>query len=174
MRFNGKRTVSMTVLIYLLSVVFLVAQAQSPGDDLAGRHTRERGFWIDTSGLMWSGKDSGKELNWGNAVRYCRNLRLAGFSDWRLPKIYELQDIYHADLETPGLAGPGKGRDFTWHVQGGLFLTGDEWSSNRGVDDRGHPTGYAYYFDFNSGKALNYDEPSAGKRALCVRDFEKK
>ena len=103
------------------------------------------------------------------ATQYCQKLRLAGYSDWRLPKIYELQDIYDADLETPGLAGPGKGRNFTWHVEGGLLLSGDEWSSTRGLDDRGHPSGYAWYFDFNEGQRFNVDEPSAGKRALCVR-----
>jgi hypothetical protein len=132
-----------------------------------------RGYWVDTSGLMWAARDSDKAVSWGGAMRYCRKLRLAGYSDWRLPTTYELHDIYDPDLESPGRAGYGKGRPFTWHVEGGLFLRDHEWSSNRGLDDRGHPSGFAWYFDFNSGEALNYDEPSAGKRALCVRDSRK-
>jgi len=58
----------------------------------------------------------------------------------------------------------------TWHVKGNLFLTGDQWSSNYRMDDRGRPVGYAYYFDFNSGKPdEDADAYSYGKRALCVR-----
>ena len=160
----------LATMLVALSVALPVAGAQSATNDLAGRETQTRGYWVDTSDLMWAGKDSGKEVNWGNAIKYCRDLRLAGYSDWRLPTINELRDIYDPNLYSSGLAGPSKhSRPFTWHVEGRLFLTGDEWSSNRGLDDRGHPNGFAWYFDFNEGKAANYDEPSAGKRALCVR-----
>jgi len=34
---------------------------------------------------MWTAKDNGNDISWGNAVKYCQNLRLAEFSDWRLP-----------------------------------------------------------------------------------------
>jgi hypothetical protein len=153
------------------SLIALIAGAQSPTEDSGGRLTEARGFWADTSGLMWTGKDSGRDVNWSKAIKYCHSLRLAGFSDCRLPTIYELRGIYKADLESPGRAGYGRGREFTWHVEGGLFLTGDEWSSTRPLNERGRPSGYAWYFDFNAGKALNFDEPSAGKRALCVREL---
>jgi hypothetical protein len=169
MKVTKNRAARTTVLILLCSVAAQIAATQSPADDLAGRNTQVRGYWVDTSGLMWAAKDSDKAVSWGGAMKYCRKLRLAGYSDWRLPTIYELHDIYDAGLESPGRAGYGKGRPFTWHVEGGLFLTDHEWSSNRTLDDRGHPSGFAWYFDFNSGEALNYDEPSAGKRALCVR-----
>ena len=56
-------------------------------------------------------------------------------------------------------------------AKGNLFLTGNQWSSSRLVDDRGHPSGYASRFDFNEGRVFNGDELSfyANKRALCVR-----
>jgi len=59
----------------------------------------------------------------------------------------------------------------TRHVKGKLFLTGNQWSSTRLVDDRGHPSGYASRFDFNEGRVFNGDELSFStfKRALCVR-----
>jgi hypothetical protein len=83
----------------------------------------------------------------------------------------ELQPIYDRRTTTPGQAGPRKKpRTVTWHVKGNLFLTGDQWSSNYRMDDHGRPIGYAYYFDFNSGKP---DDDQGGysydKRALCVR-----
>jgi hypothetical protein len=162
------------LVLGLLIVLASITYAQSPPIDLSGKLTQERGYWIDTSQLMWAGKDNGKDVSWGGAMKYCRNLRLAGYSDWRLPTIYELQDIYDANIESPGLAGPRKNlRPFTWHVEGKLFLTGDIWSSNRRLDDRGHPSGYDWYFDFNEGRADNdpsgWPYSSTGRRALCVR-----
>jgi hypothetical protein len=57
-----------------------------------------------------------------------------------------------------------------WHVKGNLFLTGYEWSSNYLMDDCGHPSGYAYYFDFNEGKPNDEETGySTFKHALCVR-----
>jgi hypothetical protein len=68
--------------------------------------------------------------------------------------------------------GPsGKGTASTWHVKGDLFLTGNQWSSSRLLDDRGRPSGYASRFDFNEGRVFNGDELwfFTNKRALCVR-----
>jgi hypothetical protein len=50
-------------------------------------------------------------------------------------------------------------------------LTGNQWSSSLINDDRGHPSGYAWRFDFNEGRAFSGDELwfYTNKRALCVR-----
>jgi hypothetical protein len=87
----------------------------------------------------------------------------------------ELQSTYDGTANIPGMAGPRKNpRTVTWHVKGNLFLTGDQWSRNYRMDDCGHPIGYAYYFDFNSGKPDDDQGGySYGKRALCVRGSEK-
>jgi Protein of unknown function (DUF1566) len=137
------------------------------------RETGLRGYWIDPStGLIWTGRDNGKDVRWKGAVRYCRDLRLAGYSDWRLATIAELEAIYDRNADAPGLAGLDK-EPSTWHVKGNLFLTGDEWSSERVNDDRGHPSGYARYFDFNEGTSnedpISFPYPYSLMRALCVR-----
>jgi hypothetical protein len=81
---------------------------------------------------MWAGKDNGKDVNWKNAVKYCRALRLAGYSDWRLGTLGELEGIYDKNANAPGLMGPsGKGTASTGHVKGNLFLTGDQWRARR-------------------------------------------
>jgi hypothetical protein len=163
--------------VVLLFNVAMIGSAQSPADNrevAQETETQVRGYWIDPStGLMWVGKDNGKDISYYKGIKYCRNLRLAGYSDWRLANMFELQPLYDKSVESPGRAGDGKGgrpRDFTWHVKGNLFLTGDEWSNNYRPDDRGKSSGYGWYFDFNEGKStddnLGY---SAGKRALCVR-----
>jgi hypothetical protein len=159
--------------VLLLSLAAILASAQS-APDVQGhaQETQARGFWTDSStGLMWVGKDNGKDVSWNKAMKYCRDLRLAGYSDWRLATVGELEGIYDKNANAPGRAGPGTGRPFTFHVKGNLFLTGNQWSSTRLEDDRGHPSGYASRFDFNEGRVFNGDELwfFTNKRALCVR-----
>lgn len=45
------------------------------------------------TGLMWTQQDSGKGMNWEDALAYAENLELAGHDDWRLPNAKELQSI---------------------------------------------------------------------------------
>jgi hypothetical protein len=164
------------VLISFCTFVVIAGAQSSTQDQGQAQETHAHGFWIDPfTGLMWAGRDNGRDVSWKNAMKYCRDLRWAGYSDWRLANMAELQGIYDSSTAAPGLAGPHrKLRDFTFHVKGNLFLTGDQWSSNYRMDDRGRPSGYAYYFDFNSGKPDD-DEGgySYGKRALCVRGSRK-
>ena len=152
--------------ISLIFLAFSVVFGQDP--------PQARGYWVDPStGLMWAGRDNGKDVSWNKALKYCRELRLAGYSDWRLGTLAELNGIYDRSANAPGLAGPGKGRASTWHVKGNLFLTGNQWSGNRRNDDRGHISGYEWYFDFNDGRSDNqpsgFPYSSSFMRALCVR-----
>jgi len=158
-----------------LFVFAMLASAQS-GSQAPSRaqESHSSGFWTDpATSLLWTRRDSGKDVSWKKAVDYCRDLRLGGYSDWRLPSLAELKGIYDPNAEAPGLAGAGDRRPFTWHVRGNLFLTGDQWSSSQRNDDRGHPSGYAWYFDFNEGRSNNeptgFPYSSTNRRALCVR-----
>jgi hypothetical protein len=48
------------------------------------------------TGLMWSKMDSGKGMNWQNALAWAQQKnaeRFLGHSDWRLPNVKELQSI---------------------------------------------------------------------------------
>jgi len=80
-------------------------------------------------------------------VKYCRDLRLAGYSDWRLATLGDLQGIYDKTASAPGLSGPHGKDPFQFHVKGNLFLTGNPWAyglwGNYGTE---------YVFDFNEGK----------------------
>jgi hypothetical protein len=133
-----------------------------------------KAIWVDPStGLMWTGKDNGKDISWRAAMKYCHRLRLNGLSDWRLANMDQLQGIFDKSVEAPGLAGPTKKPEpFTWHVKGNLFLTGDEWSGHP-VSGRMPLESYESHFDFNEGKPVSdptgWPYSSAGMRALCVR-----
>jgi hypothetical protein len=129
--------------------------------------------WVDPStGLMWAGKDNGKDVKWKAAAKYCHDLRLTGHSDWRLATIEELEGISDGDAKAPGL-GAGKHGDqpAAWHVKGNLFLTGREWSSTQRMNDQGRPSGFVWYFDFGNNSKDNTDGSRLGdyRRALCVR-----
>lgn len=45
------------------------------------------------TGLMWSQDDSGVGMDWEDALAYAEGSELAGYDDWRLPNVKELQSI---------------------------------------------------------------------------------
>jgi hypothetical protein len=51
--------------------------------------------------LMWQKGDNGEEVTFEQARAYCRNLRLGGRSDWRLPKPGELDTPVDVQLMAP-------------------------------------------------------------------------
>ena len=154
----------------LLSVP--VGAQSSSGGQQAAPDTRARGYWVDPStGLMWAGQDNfGRDLKWRQATRYCADLKLAGYNDWRLPWIHELEGIYNKSANTPGLAGPHNTDSHPFHVKGNLFLTGRSWSASQRIENGGRRAGFAYGFDFTNGKRFREETYfRTFRRALCVR-----
>jgi len=54
------------------------------------------------TGLMWQMADDGQTRDWEDALSYAESLDLAGYDDWRLPDVKELQSIvdYTKSLQT--------------------------------------------------------------------------
>jgi hypothetical protein len=156
--------------IVLMSLVISAAVAQSaPQGQEATQETQARGFWTDPSTkLTWAAKDSGKGLSYKGAVKYCRGLRLAGFSDWRLATLAELQGIYDKTANAPGLSGPHGKDPNQFHVKGNLFLTGDPWAYGLW----GKNYGTENVFSFNNGRSNDHSSGfwSVSEPALCVRE----
>jgi hypothetical protein len=164
----------MRIALILLFVSIIVAGSHSlaAGQGSSAQEPLARGYWSDPStGLMWTIEDNGSDISWSNAMKYCQNLNVAGYSDWRLPTIDELQNIYDGSGFTPPTPN-GSMPVLAGRAKGGLILTGArEWSSSRVLDDRGHRTGIAWQYDFPHGKRWRFD-PIGYKgnlRALCVR-----
>ena len=117
--------------------------------------------WTDPStGLMWTEKDNGFDVNWNEAVSYCQNLSLGGYSDWRLAAIDELAAIHD-------LSKSEKFEDYnnTYHIKGGIKLSGGViWSGTPSS-----PTGaYALYFHSGFGNPRGGLGHGIRARALCV------
>ena len=53
-----------------------------------------------TTNLIWQGTVEDKELSWYDALVYCENLTYAGYNDWRLPNINELETLLRFDKST--------------------------------------------------------------------------
>jgi len=120
--------------------------------------------WIDpATNLMWTKNDNGNNVNWQQAMDYCRTLKLAGHSDWRLATIDELQGIYISKVKVLGLL---PGTRFSARVKGNLQLSSTwEWSSSLG-----EVSGQGWLFNFNAGNRNSVRlDTSSSKRALCVR-----
>ena len=155
-----KRT-AVGLLILAVSATLGTAQSSQHGKD----------SWTDPStGLTWAARDNGKDVNWKGAMKYCQNLRIDGFSDWKLATLAELEGIYDKNANSPGRVDK---KAETWPVKGNLFLSGHPWSSEYRRDDRGRNSGYSWYFDFGNGRPNNepsgFPYPSRFRRALCVR-----
>jgi hypothetical protein len=56
-----------------------------------------------TTGLMWQQGSSLQTQNWQKALEYCENLELAGYTDWRLPNVHELQSIVDYTRYNPSI-----------------------------------------------------------------------
>lgn len=142
------------------------------------QETQARGYWLDPSdGLMWAGRDSGKSGSWHKAMKYCRKLRLAGFSDWRLATIDELESL----INLPAYATEYVGSSDTLHrngnlqVSGGLLLTyGRQWSSTPVTDANGHVSPAKFWsFWFDEGRRWEgFEDLMEGDtmNGLCVRN----
>ncbi|MEW8375413.1 MAG: DUF1566 domain-containing protein [Candidatus Thiodiazotropha sp.] len=53
--------------------------------------------------LMWQQADDGQPRDWSQALGYCEGLNLAGYSDWRLPNIKELQTLADYRYSDPAI-----------------------------------------------------------------------
>lgn len=110
-------------------------------------------FLDERSGLLWTTRDNGRDVDWRRALSYCEDLELAGYSDWRLPTLEELEGLYK-----PWAAGQYK-------VPGEISLTACcPWSSTKKSEDSAWNFNFQYREAFSGGLSYTYD-----LRALCVR-----
>jgi len=116
------------------------------------------GTVLDTkTNLMWASKDNGENINWNIAQYYCGTYRGGGFTDWRLPAIHELMELYDSNKMRPSKCA----NDCDLGVITTLIniSCGYLWTSDK--EQTGFRDG-AYYINFNDGTQniypLNYYE----------------
>ena len=106
------------------------------------------------TGLMWVSKDNGVPINWPDAIEYCRNLRVGGYTDWRMPTLTELASLYN----------PKEKNKNGYHIIKLIHTTAQScWSS----EIRGFSAGR---FNFKYGKEYWLRQSYSGPtRVLAVR-----
>jgi len=143
-------------------------QAETAREPAEADAARNRTWTDPATGLMWTGKDNGSDVDWNQASAYCSNLQLAGNKDWRLPTIVELDGIYDPSVSAQTVFDYGA---VNVHVKGNLKLTGWYWSSAQG-DAPGKPWQVAWDVILHGAGEDRSTLPlgfSYSMRALCVR-----
>lgn len=110
------------------------------------------GTITDTAtGLMWMQDDTGQAVNWEDALLAAASSNLAGYSDWRLPSVKELQGI----VDYSG-AFPAVDSLFTCTQiinEAGNVDYGYYWTSTSALFQENSPYYYAWYVAF--GRAVD-------------------
>lgn len=112
------------------------------------------------TGLMWAKYDNNKGVDWVEALYYAENLELAGYTDWRLPNVKELQGIVDYSY-APGAKDPTLDRpaiDPMFDCSEIVNENGDKdypyyWTSTSARFQKGKPYYYAWYVA--AGRAVN-------------------
>ncbi len=104
-------------------------------------------------GLMWPTRDNGRDLDWKRAGRYCDDLALAGYQDWRLPEIEQLEGLHQKMAQT------------LYKTPRQIQLTACcPWSSTRSGDNSAWNFSFRFRKRFSGTLTYSYE-----LRALCVR-----
>jgi len=118
------------------------------------------------TGLTWTKADSGKGMDWPEALAYAESLELAGNSDWRLPNAKELQSIvdYTRSPDTTGSAAIDPVFDTT-EIRNESGKIDFPWYWTSTSHTRTHGADAAVYVAF--GRALGWmPHRRTGERAL--------
>ncbi len=97
-----RKTLTFSFMLIAL-ILPLLSYIQKPSVASAGRFVDNGdGTITDTERqLMWQKGDNGNEVTFEQAQQYCRNLRLGGHPDWRLPKPGELDTAVAVEMMMP-------------------------------------------------------------------------
>ena len=113
-----------------------------------------------TTGLVWTARDSARELSWAAAERYCQELTLAApGGGWRLATREELKSLYDPAQQQQCASR-------TCGIDPAIELTSPfQWSGTARGERR------RVYIDFQHGSQLSpLIRPNLTRRVLCVRE----
>jgi len=117
---------------------------------------RSTGIYLDPkTHLIWTARDNGRDIDWRRAHDYCVQLELAGFDDWRVPILGELEDI----MDPISNAGYSTPREIT-------LTACCVWSATQKDDISAWNFNFRYSKRFSGSLTYTYD-----LRALCVRPW---
>lgn len=138
---------ALAITAIVLGSVGAAASQTAPGD-----------VWKDSAtGLTWAVKDNGTSVSSNEARDYCSKLRAGGFSDWRLPTIDELSDIYDKSVKK------------LYKTKGPIEM-GDSCALSGSTNNFGEI--WSFCFSYGGRTLVRASGHGSAGRALCVRSGE--
>lgn len=93
-----------TLITILLTGLFgLYCASASAGSYTDGTGTAAGTVRDNITNLVWQKQDDATTRTWENAIRYCEDLSLGGYTDWRLPNIKELSSLVDDSRINPSI-----------------------------------------------------------------------
>ena len=148
-----KKSILITTLLALhLNAYEIVIDKTSTMEKQTG-FTRDNAKEILTDkarGLMWQDDSSAKSVqkDWEGAKSHCQNLRHAGFDDWRLPTISELESLADVSKQAPAIKEGFKNVASSLYWSSSPFVSGSKGAwyvlFNYGYSSNGYKTGTFY------------------------------
>lgn len=136
------------------------------------------GTVLDTkTKLMWMSRDNGAAVSWPNAKKYAADDHGAGYSDWRLPTLAEVTELYDKSKTRrtfcPAAVDELGATADEIHLLDSIHLTCTRvWTS----EERSDKPGSATVFDFHTGKDAGRPDTKefvdTACRVLVVRDVK--
>ena len=108
------------------------------------------------TGLMWEKFPYNDSLFWDNALQHAENLTLAGYSDWRLPNIKEIESLNNEKANAPSINS----------IAFPNVVAKKYWSSTSQFNHAAN----AWFIDFqNFGLTSYISKTTRGCCVMCVR-----
>ena len=105
------------------------------------------------TGFLWATDDNGRDIDWHRAATFCDALVLAGYDDWALPSLDELETLLRP-------MAPG-----AYNLPPKIQLTACcPWSSTRKDEKSAWNFNFQFSKPFSGAFSYTYDH-----RALCMR-----
>jgi len=118
--------------------------------------------------LMWSADDNGSDISFVAACTFIKNYRLAGYNDWRLPTLQELETL--AVQNSQNITPPGKGCIGNYDIHPFFKLTCCcPWA----LKDNGNPASLPFIPGMLKESMWHHKSGLSGNRVLPVRDMER-
>ena len=86
-----------------------------------------------SKGLIWQKETPDSTMDWNASITYCENMTLAGYDDWRLPTIKELNSIVDYGQFNPAINSeifPYTASDKYWSSTTYIFENNKAWAIN--------------------------------------------
>jgi hypothetical protein len=123
---------------------------------------------VEIDGGIWSLVTSGAALPWPEASEFCETLAAGGFSDWRLPRLAELESL-HDPNAAGSIRGPFELEDCcAWSAENLTRIPPEQ--KGQLPDPGGPPEDYYWGFLFDGGISYYSNGRFADGFAMCTRD----